>query len=116
MMGLTGTVVGASAVGIAGVARSAADTLLPRMVENTNNKHQMRIQLQRSAAMRFSGGGPAWQMRGMPTGAGNADLASTMHLTSSATSGSRACDRTCPLPAKQRSTALPTKSIAITRL
>ena len=44
-MGLMGTVVGASAVGIAGVARSAADNLLPRMVESTNNKHQMRIQL-----------------------------------------------------------------------
>jgi hypothetical protein len=45
MMGLMGTVVGASAVGIAGVARSAADNLLPGMVESTNNKHQMRIQL-----------------------------------------------------------------------
>lgn len=44
-MGLMGTVVGASAVGIAGVARSAADNLLPGMVESTNNKHQMRIQL-----------------------------------------------------------------------
>jgi hypothetical protein len=29
MMGLMGTVVGASAVGIAGVAKSAADTLIP---------------------------------------------------------------------------------------
>jgi hypothetical protein len=45
MMGLMGTVVGASAVGIAGVARSAADTLLPRMAENTNHRHQMKIQL-----------------------------------------------------------------------
>jgi hypothetical protein len=45
MMGLMGTVVGASAVGIAGVARSAADNLLPGMVESTNNKHQMKIQL-----------------------------------------------------------------------
>ena len=45
MMGLMGTVVGASAVGIAGVARSAADTLLPGMLETNNNKHQMRIQL-----------------------------------------------------------------------
>jgi hypothetical protein len=45
MMGLMGMVVGASAVGIAGVARSAADTLLPGMLENNNNKHQMKIQL-----------------------------------------------------------------------
>jgi hypothetical protein len=45
MMGLMGTVVGASAVGIAAVARSAADTLLPRMVDGSNNKHQMKIQL-----------------------------------------------------------------------
>ena len=114
MMGLTGTVVGASAVGIAGVARSAADNLLPDMVD-TNNKHRSGLAAS-SAATRSSGGGLAWQMRGMPTGSGNADLVSTMHLTSSATSGSRACGRTCPLPAKQRSTALPTKSTAITRL
>ncbi len=45
MMGLMGTVVGASAVGIAGVARSAADTLLPRMVDGSNTKHQIKIQL-----------------------------------------------------------------------
>jgi hypothetical protein len=44
-MGLMGTVVGASAVGIAGVARSAADNLLPGMVESNSNKHQMRIHL-----------------------------------------------------------------------
>jgi hypothetical protein len=46
MMGLLGTVVGASAVGIAGVARSAADTVLPRMAENTNHRHQMKMHLQ----------------------------------------------------------------------
>jgi hypothetical protein len=45
MMGLMGTVVGASAVGIAGVARSAADTLLPGMRESSNNKHQLKIQI-----------------------------------------------------------------------
>jgi hypothetical protein len=45
MMGLMGTVVGASAVAIAGVARSAVDTLLPRMVDSGNNKHQMKFQL-----------------------------------------------------------------------
>src|ERR1700731_4231992 len=88
MMGLMGTVVGASAVGIAGVARSAADNLLPGMVESTNNKHQMRIQLHSQRCDAASGGGLAWQMRGMPTGSGNADLVSTMQLTSSATSGS----------------------------
>jgi hypothetical protein len=44
-MGLMGTVVGASAMGIAGVARSAADNLLPGMVSNTNNKHQMNMHI-----------------------------------------------------------------------
>jgi hypothetical protein len=44
-MGLMGTVVGASAVGIAGVARSAADTLLPGMVGNSHNRHQMKMHL-----------------------------------------------------------------------
>ena len=45
MMGLLGTVVGASAVGVAGVARSAADTFLPGMTANTNHKHQMNMHL-----------------------------------------------------------------------
>ncbi|OBI12288.1 hypothetical protein A5712_08000 [Mycobacterium sp. E2327] len=44
-MGLMGTVVGASAMGIAGVARSAADNLLPGMVSSTNNKHQMKMHI-----------------------------------------------------------------------
>jgi hypothetical protein len=44
-MGLMGTVVGASAVGIAGVAKSAADTLLPGMMVNGSHKHQMRSQI-----------------------------------------------------------------------
>jgi hypothetical protein len=45
MMGLMGTVVGASAVGVAGIAKSAADTLLPGMVQNTNHRHQMKLHL-----------------------------------------------------------------------
>jgi hypothetical protein len=45
MMGLMGTVVGASAVGVAGVARSVADTFLPGMVANTNHQHQIKMQL-----------------------------------------------------------------------
>jgi hypothetical protein len=45
MMGLAGVVVGASAMGVAGVARSAADTFLPRMVEDTNHRHQIKMQL-----------------------------------------------------------------------
>src|ERR1700742_3340372 len=45
MMGLMGTVVGASAVGIAGVARSAADTVLPRMVGSVDHRHQMAMHL-----------------------------------------------------------------------
>ena len=44
-MGLMGAVVGASAMGVAGVARSAADTFLPRMVEDNNHKHQIKMQL-----------------------------------------------------------------------
>ncbi|OBA70161.1 hypothetical protein A5641_14090 [Mycobacterium sp. 1554424.7] len=44
-MGLMGTVVGASAMGIAGVARSAADNLLPGMVASNNNKHQMKMHI-----------------------------------------------------------------------
>jgi hypothetical protein len=44
-MGLMGVVVGASTMGVAGVARSAADTFLPRMVDDTNHKHQIKMQL-----------------------------------------------------------------------
>ncbi|WAC93443.1 hypothetical protein [Mycobacterium sp. Aquia_213] len=44
-MGLMGTVVGASAMGIAGMAKSATDTLLPGVVVNGTNKHQMRSQI-----------------------------------------------------------------------
>lgn len=58
-MGLMGTVVGASAVGIAGVARSAADTLLPGMLESNNNKHQLKMQLhsqRRDAVQRWRSG------------------------------------------------------------
>ena len=45
MMGIAGAVVGASAMGMAGVARSAADTFLPRMVEDNNHRHQIKMQL-----------------------------------------------------------------------
>lgn len=45
MMGLMGTLVGASAVGMAGVARSVADTFLPNLMETKNHKHQMRVHL-----------------------------------------------------------------------
>lgn len=45
MMGLAGTVVGASVMGIAGVTKSAADTLIPGVLENNNNRHQIKIQL-----------------------------------------------------------------------
>lgn len=44
-MGLMGTVVGASAVGVAGMAKSATDTLLPGVVGSAHNKHEMRIHL-----------------------------------------------------------------------
>ena len=45
MMGLMGTIVGASAVGAAGVARSVADTFLPGMVDSTNHRHQIKMHL-----------------------------------------------------------------------
>jgi hypothetical protein len=45
MMGIAGAVVGASAMGMAGVARSAADTFLPRMVDDKNHKNQIKMQL-----------------------------------------------------------------------
>jgi hypothetical protein len=44
-MGLMGMVVGASSMGVAGVARSAADTFLPRMGQDNNQRHQIKMQL-----------------------------------------------------------------------
>jgi len=44
-MGLMGVVVGASSMGAAGVARSAADTFFPRIAGDTNQKHQINMQL-----------------------------------------------------------------------
>jgi hypothetical protein len=44
-MGLMGTVVGASAMGIAGIAKSTVDNLLPGMAVSGTNKHQMRTQI-----------------------------------------------------------------------
>ena len=44
-MGLMGVVVGASSMGAAGVARSAADTFLPRMGQDNNHRHQIKMQL-----------------------------------------------------------------------
>jgi hypothetical protein len=46
MMGLAGTVIGASAVGVAGIAKSVADTLLPGTMAKTGHKHQMNVNLQ----------------------------------------------------------------------
>jgi hypothetical protein len=45
MMGLVGTLVGASAVGVAGIARSVTDTFLPGMMDKTNHRHQMKMHL-----------------------------------------------------------------------
>jgi hypothetical protein len=55
MMGIMGTVVGASAVGMAGVVKSAADTFLPGVVESSHRKHQINLHLhsQRSEAVKF---------------------------------------------------------------
>jgi hypothetical protein len=44
-MGLMGVVVGASSMGAAGVARSAADTFLPRMGQDNIQRHQIKMQL-----------------------------------------------------------------------
>jgi hypothetical protein len=44
-MGLMGVVVGASSMGAAGVARSAADTFLPRMGQDNTHTHQIKMQL-----------------------------------------------------------------------
>jgi hypothetical protein len=54
MMGLMGTVVGATVMSVAGVTKSAADTLLPGMLENTHRKHQINLHLhtQRSDAVK----------------------------------------------------------------
>ncbi len=54
MMGLAGTVVGASAIGVAGVAKSIAETYLPTRAVGRDNTHQMNIALhsQRSEAVR----------------------------------------------------------------
>jgi hypothetical protein len=46
MMGLAGTVVGASAVGMAGIVRSMAETWFPGVAAKTDHKHQMSINLQ----------------------------------------------------------------------
>jgi hypothetical protein len=46
MMGLAGTVVGASAVGVVGIVRSIAETWFPGMVANADHKHQMKVNLQ----------------------------------------------------------------------
>jgi hypothetical protein len=46
MMGLAGTVVGASAAGIVGIVRSIAETWLPGVGANTDRKRQMHVNLQ----------------------------------------------------------------------
>jgi hypothetical protein len=46
MMGLAGTLVGASAVGAVGIVRSLADTWFPGVVAKTGHKHQMSVNLQ----------------------------------------------------------------------
>ena len=46
MMGLAGTVIGASAVGVSGVVKSLADSWLPGAMAKTGHKHQMNVNLQ----------------------------------------------------------------------
>src|SRR5450631_4114056 len=46
MMGLVGTVAGASAIGLVSVARSLADTYFPGIAENKNHRHQMNVNVQ----------------------------------------------------------------------
>lgn len=46
MMGLLGTVVGASAMGVAGIAKSVAETYFPTLAAGRDHKHQMNATLQ----------------------------------------------------------------------
>jgi hypothetical protein len=46
MMGLAGTIIGASAVGVTGIMKSVADTYLPGTLAKTGHKHQMNVNLQ----------------------------------------------------------------------
>lgn len=54
MMGLVGTVVGASAMGVAGVAKSMAENYFPTLASGRDHQHQMTLALhsQRSEAVR----------------------------------------------------------------
>lgn len=54
MMGLVGTVVGASAMGVAGIAKSVAETYFPTLAAGRDHKHQMNstLQAQRYEAVR----------------------------------------------------------------
>jgi hypothetical protein len=102
MMGLMGTVVGASAVGIAGVAKSTADTVLPRMMGNIDHKHQMTMHLHGQRCEAIHG----WRV----------GLAATViRRMWWATRGLRAYGRTCRPPAKQRNSAPLTRSTATIR-
>lgn len=46
MMGLAGTVVGASAMGVAGVAKSMAETYFPTRAAGRDHRHQINVALQ----------------------------------------------------------------------
>ncbi len=55
MMGLAGTVVGASAMGVVGVAKSIAESYLPSIALGKDHKHQINanLQSQRWESLRF---------------------------------------------------------------
>src|SRR6516165_12728893 len=98
-MGLMGVVVGASSMGAAGVARSAADTFLPRMGQDNNHRHQIKMQLHAQRCDTVQ----RWR-----TGLADARNAyrqwasgrvARMRPTWSVTYGSRPCVRTCRPPA-----------------
>ena len=116
MMGLAGTVIGASAVGVSGMVKSLADSWLPGAMAKTGHKHQMNVNLQsqRHEAVKYWRAGLADAR--MSTANGRPDRATKMRLMRSVASGSRAYDRTYPAPVKRRYSAQLTKSIAITRL
>lgn len=46
MMGVAGTLIGASAVGVTGIVKSVADTYLPGVLAKTGHQHQMNVNLQ----------------------------------------------------------------------
>jgi hypothetical protein len=115
-MGLLGVAAGASTAGVLGIVRLMADTWFPWLATNSEHKHQMMANLhsQRAEAVQ------RWRV-----GLANARDAYRQWAAEPRDHDApnvvgdewfEACDRTCPSPAKQPSTAPHTKSTATIRL